>query len=302
MEIQSLSLCVPAKCPNKCPFCVSRQHHEEYKEVASDDAYWAAVRSRLQFARDNHCNTIVLTGSGEPMANLPYLIRFGSINSTLSSPFQWIEIQTSGVYLGPNILSLRTWDIGVATISLSLANMFDSDANAELMGILKKLRFNTVKLCESIKELGFNLRLSLNMSDIYNEVAPEKFFETAKELDADQITFRELYAAESDSKQAEWVKEHSYARNACKYMTVKEHVERYGRRLERLSFGSDRYSLDGLSVVIDDNCMDRERAKLFWPVHPFHDFPFPTKTLRYLILREDGKLYTKWDDKGSLLF
>ncbi len=25
-------------------------------------------------------------------------------------------------------------------------------------------------------------------------------------------------------------------------------------------------------------------------------------TIRYLILREDCKLYTKWDDKGSILF
>ena len=58
------------------------------------------------------------------------------------------------------------------------------------------------------------------------------------------------------------------------------------RSLERLPFGALRYSVDGISTVVDDDCMNQEVKD----------------TLKYLILRPDCKLYTKWDDAGSLLF
>jgi len=41
-----------------------------------------------------------------------------------------------------------------------------------------------------------------------------------------------------------------------------------------------------MSTVVDDDCMSKET----------------TKALKYVILRENGKLYSQWDDKGSLIF
>lgn len=52
--------------------------------------------------------------------------------------------------------------------------------------------------------------------------------------------------------------------------------------VEPLPFG-DRYSVHGISTVIDVDCMKKER-------------PQPG---RYLILRENCRLYTRWDDQGS---
>jgi len=41
-----------------------------------------------------------------------------------------------------------------------------------------------------------------------------------------------------------------------------------------------------MSVVVDDDCMSTADKE----------------DIKYLILRENCKLYTKWDDGGSLLF
>ena len=42
-----------------------------------------------------------------------------------------------------------------------------------------------------------------------------------------------------------------------------------------------------MSTVVDEDCMAKSEEK---------------KALKYLILRPNCKLYTQWDDKGSLLF
>ena len=41
-----------------------------------------------------------------------------------------------------------------------------------------------------------------------------------------------------------------------------------------------------MSVVIDNDCISKEN----------------NESLKYVILRENGKLYCRWDDKGSLIF
>ncbi|GAG40875.1 unnamed protein product, partial [marine sediment metagenome] len=59
-----------------------------------------------------------------------------------------------------------------------------------------------------------------------------------------------------------------------------------GTPLYRLPYGPLVYSVMGMSVVLDDDCMSKENED----------------SLKYVILREDGKLYCRWDDKGSLIF
>ena len=51
-------------------------------------------------------------------------------------------------------------------------------------------------------------------------------------------------------------------------------------------FGPFVYSIRGMSVVLDDNCMAKEESTI----------------LKYIILRENGKIYSQWDDEGSLIF
>jgi hypothetical protein len=57
-------------------------------------------------------------------------------------------------------------------------------------------------------------------------------------------------------------------------------------KLETLPFGASKYSRYGIGLVVDEDCMATEAKDVY----------------KYLILREDGHLYSRWNDKGSLIF
>ena len=64
-----------------------------------------------------------------------------------------------------------------------------------------------------------------------------------------------------------------------------------GKPLGVLPYGATKYSLHGMAVVVDDDCM--AKGKL----------PGEEKdAYKYLILQPDCKLYSQWDDPASLIF
>ena len=290
MEVQSLSVCVPTpKCINNCAFCVSKMKENDYtnqieKNKRFRDLYRKDYIKRLQFARDNGCNTVILTGDGEPLQNLRFLDDFSEWNERLTTPFHWIELQTSGILLNDEMLRHLRNTVGVNTISLSLSNLFSSKNNAQVNRTPEQLQFDIRELCTEIKRYDFNLRLSLNMTNAYDTVPTEYIFDIAKKLGADQITFRVLYTSGTGVKEDEWIEA-----NRSSLLTI-EAIERHilttGNKLEVLPFGATRYSVDGMSVVVDNDCMATEVKE----------------TIRYLVLRPNCKLYSRWDDKGSLIF
>lgn len=294
MKIQSLSIAVPTgKCVNDCKFCVSKTHHEEYENRmdVNSAGYAFAERdylNRLAFARDNGCNTMMITGTAEPQQNRKFLATLGRLNNSLDKPFRWIEMQTSGAMLDDNYLRFLRDQVGVSTISLSLSSL-DDNSNMEYTGALKKIYTN--ELCKSIKDRGFNLRISLNMTDEAfmldnTSLKPkEVFMYVGDVLCADQITFRVLYNGESDCAQNKWIKEHRAPQ--LEVDGIYQYIKENGRKLEILEFGQVRYDVNGLSTVVDDDCMATNADK---------------DALKYLILRPDCHLYSKWDSKASLLF
>ena len=130
MEIQSLSIDIPGGCPNNCKFCVSKTH-KEIRYPNTMESNILGYIDRLQYARDKGCDTIVLTGEGEPIANMKNVAFFDEANKAIDKPFINIELQTSGVGLNQMVFSNLRY-IGVKTISLSLSNIFDSDINAKI--------------------------------------------------------------------------------------------------------------------------------------------------------------------------
>ena len=289
MKIQSLSVVVPnIKCINNCAFCVSKMHTEKYKNMINSnlpfyDLYQNDYIKRLEFARDNGCNTVMLTGNSEPQQNREFLQMFGTINRNLSKPFRWIEMQTTGVLLDDKYLRFLRNHVEITTISVSVSS-FDNEINCLYNGTLEKRKVLIKNLCENIKKYDFNLRLSLNLTDSFNNFSPEDIFKYSKELGADQVTFRILYFQESQTEQGQWIKKHAADKELIE--NIKNYVQENGRPLERLDFGALKYSVDEISTVIDDDCMSTQEKE----------------TLKYLILRENCKLYSKWNDKGSLIF
>ena len=294
MKIQSLSLCVPAGCLNKCKFCVSHMNEKKYKNQldASNpfyDLYLEDFERRLQFARDNGCNTIMITGSGEPLLNRRYLETFSIINKKLLVPFRWIELQTSGTLLDRNYLRFLRNTVWVNTISLSLSDIFSSQNNAEINQTKFGYEIDIDELCKDIKDYDFTLRLSLNMTNAYNkipEMPVEEIFKRAKELGADQITIRALYSSEKDTPQDKWIKENSCSAN--KLFEINDYILKHGKPLRKLEYGTTVYSLDEMSIVVDDDCMGRKTKE--------------ENSIKHMIIRPDCKIYSDWHDKGSLIF
>ena len=290
MQIQSLSICVPGGCVNKCKFCVSRMHEEKNyinqieKNTRFRDLYKKDYKKRIAFARDNGCNTVMLTGDGEPLINKKFIEDFFEWNDHLNDSFRWIEIQTSGAMLDDEYLRfLRNG--GVNTISLSLSSVFSDEENYEYnCPVKKEFMINIEKLCAEIKRYDFNLRLSLNMTDWYNKKNAAEIFERVKSLGANQVTFRVLYKSGTNNPQDLWIDEHKCVDSVIN--EIKDYVKTNGKALEILPFGATKYSVGEISTVIDDDCMNTKVGD----------------TLKYLIIRPDCKLYSKWDDKGSLIF
>jgi hypothetical protein len=289
MKIQSLSIVVPnKKCINNCAFCVAKMQTEDYKNqmdvnLPFYDLYQADYAKRLEFARDNGCNTIILTGNSEPQQNRHFLQMFGTMNANLSNPFRWIELQTTGVLLDEPYLRFLRNHVGVSTISLSISS-FDDKQNREYLNAPELLYNNIAELCASIKKYDFNLRLSINLTDAFNKYSARSIFSKAKQLGADQVTFRVLYSSGLDTPQDVWIGNHQASEELV--IAIKMFVEAHGKPLEKLEFGAIKYSVDEVSTVIDDDCMSKELKDV----------------AKYLILRENCKLYSQWDDKGSLVF
>src|SRR5574343_501109 len=135
MNVQSLSIVVPGGCPNKCKFCVARMHQSPYQDHIERNLrfrrlYQEDYMERLAFARDNGCNTAILTGDGEPIYNVDFLNDFAQWNARIPSPFRWIEVQTSGVGLNEEKLRWLRDTIRVSTVSLSLSSAFSNNVNA----------------------------------------------------------------------------------------------------------------------------------------------------------------------------
>lgn len=300
MKIQTISVVVPTKgCVNNCDFCVSKTHTNDYENRFlnrdSDEYYFYKndIRRRLDYAKLHKVDTLILTGTGEALQNIKFLMLLDTILKEMNNPFPRIELQSSGVLLNDvNLHILR--QMGVSTISLSISDIFNDEMNMKIMHVHEKLQFKLDDLCKKIKSFGFNIRLSLNMTSVYNkyidinnpDILPLMFFKRFEELGANQITFREMYMSKNKTKEDKWIKNHLFNKKTLE--DIKKFILKNGKPLYILPFGSIVYSILKISTVIDDDCMD--------------DKSNVDDILKYLILREDGKLYTSWDDEGSLIF
>ena len=312
MEIQSLSVVVPSTgCINCCPFCVSRMHTNDYKDLitgsnkrcrTNSSCDWKSRETakrnylnRLAFARDNGCNTAMLTGCSEPQQNMPFIRMFAELNSQLDKPFRNIEMQTTGANFTEEMIDELANLVGVTTISVSVSCICNDDHNSDIING-KRFPVCLSTLCKYIKNYEMNLRLSLNItkemffdltdSDHYNSMH-ELLFLRCKDLGADQVTFRKMFTSDEDTEQGKWVKDHRLECEDEWFKILNRYVIDNGRFLNSLEYGNKRYSVNGMSVVIDEDCMAKDKDK---------------NSFKYLILRPNCKLYTQWDDEGSLLF
>lgn len=299
MKAQSLSVVVPnQQCINNCRFCVSHMADQPFKNQIDDnlpffDLYLKDYLRRLEFAQQNGCNTVMLTGNAEPQQNRKFLTYFGLFLQLMRNPFSWIEMQTTGVLLDQNYLRFLRNHVGVNLISLSLSSFNDTE-NADIIRIPQNQRFSVKELCREILRYDFSLRLSLNLSSAFEHHTPEELFDICKSLGANQVTLRVLYSDGDTTEQAKWVNEHKASKEYID--TLVSCIRDRGTFLGQLPFGAMKYSLNGMSVVLDDDCMGKQVSNVD------HQKTQELDTYKYLILQPNCKLYSQWDDPASLIF
>ena len=294
MNIQSLSVCVPAKrCINDCVFCCSKMHDTNYEDCFTDILRYASysedLRKRLAYARENGCNTCMLTGNNEPQQNREFLRVFSEVNRTLKQPFLNIEMQTTGAFIDEEFMDFFRHSVGVTTVALSVACLDDDGKNREMIRT-KDENLNLNQLCGAIRRRNMNLRICLNMNDgilEHHSLAPESVISLCGSLGADQITFRALWSPDARTDQGKWIESHVTESTHAFIRMLKEDIRSKGRYLDTLEYGADRYDYHGFSVVVDEDCMAQEAHR---------------NAVKYLILRPNGHLYSKWDSKASLIF
>ena len=289
MSVQSLSVVVPNKqCINNCAFCVSKMHCKEEKNMMDDnlpfyDLYLKDYIKRLEYARSMGAKTVMLTGDSEPQQNRKFLLHFGLFMQLMKHPFEKIEMQTTGVLIDRPYLRFLRNHVGISTISLSLSAL-DEFINMTYNGTRADCAVKIKELCYYIKDYDFNLRLSLNLTDYYNNLKPDEILMQCSSLGANQVTFRVLYTSGSNTAQDQWIAKHGAKKE--KLSEISQYIKENGRPLEILPYGQTKYDIMGMSVVLDDDCMSTQVKE----------------DLKYLILRPDCKLYSKWDSKASLVF
>lgn len=293
MNIQSLSIVVPNKaCINHCASCPSRMHDNNYQMLFDEnrpdfDLYLKDYMKRLEFARDNGCNTLMLTGTSEPQQNRRFLTLFGMMMQMMDTPFRSIEMQCTGALLDRDYLTFLRRHVGITLMALSVFAL-DKEENRKIINPPEKVEIDVLDTAKAVKRAGLSLRMCLNLTRHFNAFmdCPGALFSLMKEkYHADQVTLRVLYAGEGNTPEDIWVKE-----NAARKELVKQlynYVVDNGILLGQLPYGACKYDVAGMSVVIDSDSMGKEQA---------------ADNYKYLILRPDCKLYSSWDNTGSLVF
>lgn len=287
-----MSILVPSKgCINNCAFCVSKMHGDTCKNqiegnFAFTDLYVDEYVSRMNYARDNGCNALMLTGNSEPQQNRAFLERFGFMLRMMKNPFYQIEMQTTGVLLDDKYLRfLRNW-VNVNVISVSLSAL-DSDKNAEYVNMQEALKVDIDHLCSEIKRYDFVLRLSLNLTDAYNGMTPEQILARCKQLGANQVTMRVLYTSGKDTPQDKWIAEHRI--DPKLEQAIVDYISNNFKPIQKLEYGATAYNVNGMSVVVDSDCMAQ-------------DAPDKHDALKYVILKPDCHIYGSWEEDAPPIF
>lgn len=294
MKIQSLSVVVPNKsCINHCASCPSRMHDNGYpvcldKNRPDFDLYLDDYMKRLEYARDNGCDALMLTGTSEPQQNREFLTWFGMMMRMMANPFKNIEMQCTGALLDDNYITFLRRHVGVTLMALSLFSL-DCKENRDIINPPKNIGINARMAAKKIKASDMSLRICLNLTKHFNRFreSPQDLFKILKEdYKADQVTFRVLYASDNDGPEDVWVRE-----NRAGAQTLQAFISYIGKNgacLGQLPYGAYRYAVNGMSVVIDNDCMGKR--------------PMDAGSYKYLILQPDCRLYSSWDDHGSLVF
>ncbi|KAJ6251616.1 radical sam domain protein [Anaeramoeba flamelloides] len=279
-------------CPNRCESCVSDLTKAyglvdnvflfRKTKFPTNERLKQGLKKRLSWLCGIGCQHVILTGCGsDPILNRKYLELFDQVNQSLQRPFTNIDIQTSGICINEKKLEFLK-SIGVNVFSLSLFSLLDH-LNAKIMHTPPSLQYPIKDVCQTIKNSGVDLRISLNVNSVGFSPNIPKMVEQSLSLGAQQITFRKLYSEpHNKSPQNQWIQK--FEMNDRFWENLLDYFAQNAKKLNNNPF-SQFFHYKNTSFLVDQNCMNKLEKKN-----------------KYFILRKNGKIYTQWDDTNSLIF
>lgn len=257
---------------------------DDWKCFGTTDEFltFSVIENSIREAIDNGAKSVIITGTVEPLQNMEFVHRVCKAFKKIDPPTVSLEIQTSlcyGAMTIPYIKKLAEW--GVDTLAVSISAL-DEKTNWEINGISPNRYTNIDEALTYAKRLGMNIRLCINVSKCTSaEYDYIKSFTPLEILNsiifkawssANQITIRRLYHNNSDTPQANWIKENEFSEEF--WVELKEALsDRY------IKIGEiDWYDVTrNFYIRVDEDCMGKQDESRYW------------------VLRPDGRIYLGWD-------
>ena len=282
MHFQTFSVVVGTRaCNAHCPFCISKQTGLP----KPTEVNWRNFRIACKLAKQTGTTTVLMTGKGEPTL-YPELITKHLLEM---APFDFplIELQTNGIRIASGELDgfLQSWyEQGLTTIALSIVH-FDDKKNAEIYQPGSDTYTNLEVLIHKLHQIGFSVRLCVMLLKGYIDTAElaKVMIRYCKQLRVEQLTFRNIKAAEvtSDNGVTEWTRQH--ALSAVEVSVINAYVKTNGTLLHKLMHDTAVYDVGGQNVCLA-TCLTQDPDK--------EDF-------RQLIYFPSGELRWDWQYEGA---
>jgi len=294
-EVCSFSVCVgdPARprCDATCPMCCSKMssagtNDEPTHGVKDIDAI--NLSHACSLARNGRCQSVVLTGKGEPTIDRDevewYLERLQPYD------FPTVDLQTNGISLYRDLVALpedhaarraalvwlyRLRDLGLTTVAISLVH-WDPILNATVYQAKERRDQFVVRhgqLVGMLAKLGFTVRLSCVMMkgfvDRFSAVGTLVWH--AKQWGARQVTVRPvgMPSVVRDPDVQAFVRSRELDPGALPQIC--ELTKANAKYWRTLPHGARLYDLDGVSLCLSDcfpdngDISDRPTQIIFWP-------------------------------------
>lgn len=270
MKANNLTISINAPCRKNCPYCISQM---TFFPKPNDELFQRNLEKAVNIAHIHGVNNVLITSKGEPLQRLEYVKSIAEYFKAFP-----LEIQTNGeMLIGMGVLDMLYYS-GVNTIAISV----DSMAGIKTLEPVYSM----------IAGSGFNLRLTVIISDLWEEKDVRPLLDYCVLNGIRQLTFRlvtipDIYRTDERSQaNIKWIEENT-KRSQMNFFDSFEAFTTEKNIIRELPFGPRVYSAMGVAITIMPYCIQESNN---------------TKDIRSLIYHQDGHMYTSWDKPASILF
>lgn len=291
MQYRTFSVVVGTMaCNARCPFCVARMTPTFGLGNKPTEIDWVAFQKACRLARDGGCETVMLTGNGEPTL-FPGQIR-AYLESLKGYGFSNVELQTNGIPIAEAKLfgddELSAWsNLGLKLIAISVAH-FDPEKNRQIFLPHRQSYIDLPALIARLRGHGIRVRLTCIMARGFVDSSAElvKMLAFAREHGVDQVTATPVNIPQEsrDEIALRWTQKH-YLRPE-EMEDIRSYLAVHGRILSSMKHGAVVYEVNGQNLCLS-NCLTKDEPGAL--------------DRRNLIFFPNGTLSTDWQDESAVI-